>query len=105
VSKPCRGRISERRKIYCDANSFDIIESRISNEKDLLLENLRVNTTASAYMDVATLAASGTLTAYVGTDAEDKTADFSRLLGEAKEDDPMLESPSDGRSGRPERPK
>ncbi len=39
-------------------------------------------------MDVATLAASGTLTAYVGTDAEYKTADFSRLLGEAKEDDP-----------------
>jgi hypothetical protein len=50
--------------------------------------DLRVNTTASAYMDVATLAASGTLTAYVGTNTEDKTADFSRLLGEAKEDDP-----------------
>jgi hypothetical protein len=39
-------------------------------------------------MDVATLAASGTLTAFVSTNTEDKTADFSRLLGEAKEDDP-----------------
>jgi hypothetical protein len=50
--------------------------------------DLGVNTTASAYMDVATLAASGTLTAFVSTNTEDKTADFSRLLGEAKEDDP-----------------
>jgi hypothetical protein len=50
--------------------------------------DLRTNTTTSAYENVATLAASGAVTAYVGSGAEDKTADFNRLLGEEKERDP-----------------
>ena len=50
--------------------------------------DLRTNTTASAYENVATLTASGALTAFEGSGTEDKTAEFNRLLGAAKEEDP-----------------
>ena len=49
--------------------------------------DLRTNTTASAYEDIVTLAASGALVAYMGSGTEDNTAEFLRLMGEAKEDD------------------
>jgi hypothetical protein len=52
--------------------------------------DLRTNTTASAYEDVVALAANGALSAYVGSGTEDKTADFLRLMGEAKELDPEV---------------
>ncbi len=50
--------------------------------------DLRTNTTASAYENVATLTASGALTTFEGSSTEDKTAEFNRLLGAAKEEDP-----------------
>jgi hypothetical protein len=46
--------------------------------------DFRTNTTSSAYVNVASLAANNSLTAYVGN--ENKTAEFSRLLEQERED-------------------
>jgi len=50
--------------------------------------DLRTDTTASAYEDVANLTANGSIVAYRGAGTEDRTSEFRRLLDEAREANP-----------------